>query len=315
MAGISSKAAGKLENKKNKFQNQEFNDDLGVNYYEFRYRNHDPQIGRFIQIDPLADEYVYNSTYAFSENKVTGHIELEGLEAVDVRSLIEKGIRQTSPNASEKDIARVMKSSDDGQVKGGLMVLSWLKIAGIGALMFSQPEIGIPLALSELSGGAPVLPAPQAMSGMIGSQIESAVVRSEKQVINSSALELAGSQADESLTLFRGVNSDNVHFKDALKGVVKPNGGNASPLEHNQGNTLNSPYTSWTTDPIVATNYAMRGSGSGVVLKANVPASSTVVSPNLKMVNLVQKPGTVVSESEVLVNKTITNASAIPVKK
>jgi RHS repeat-associated protein len=84
MAGISSKAFGKVENKKEKFQGQEFNDDLDVNYYEFKWRHHDPQIGRFIQIDPLANEYVYNSTYAFSENKVTNHIELEGLEAAPV---------------------------------------------------------------------------------------------------------------------------------------------------------------------------------------------------------------------------------------
>jgi RHS repeat-associated protein len=84
MAGISSKALnfGNPENKKNKFQNQEFGDDFGINYYEFKYRNHDPQIGRFIQIDPLSEDYVYNSTYAFSENKVTTHVELEGLEAV-----------------------------------------------------------------------------------------------------------------------------------------------------------------------------------------------------------------------------------------
>jgi RHS repeat-associated protein len=82
MAGINSKAAGKLENKKQKFQGQELDDDLGLNWYGFKWRNHDPQIGRFIEIDPLSEEYEYNSTYAFSENKVTGHIELEGLEAV-----------------------------------------------------------------------------------------------------------------------------------------------------------------------------------------------------------------------------------------
>jgi hypothetical protein len=39
------------------------------------------QTGRFWQIDPLAEKYDYNSTYAFSENKVTSHVELEGLEA------------------------------------------------------------------------------------------------------------------------------------------------------------------------------------------------------------------------------------------
>jgi 5-methylcytosine-specific restriction endonuclease McrA len=53
-----------------------------LDWIQFKWRNHDPQIGRFIEIDPLANDYVYNSTYAFSENKVTGHVELEGLEAV-----------------------------------------------------------------------------------------------------------------------------------------------------------------------------------------------------------------------------------------
>ncbi len=86
MAGISSKAAGVLENKKQKFQGQEFaskefSDGSGLEMYEFKWRMDDPQTGRFWQVDPLADKYVYNSPYAFSENKVTVHRELEGLEA------------------------------------------------------------------------------------------------------------------------------------------------------------------------------------------------------------------------------------------
>ena len=81
MAGISSKASqfGNPENKK-KFIGQLFDDDLGLNWYQFKYRNHDPQIGRFVQIDPLATKYVYNSTYAYAENKVGMGFDLEGLE-------------------------------------------------------------------------------------------------------------------------------------------------------------------------------------------------------------------------------------------
>ncbi len=53
---------------------------MGLNIYSFKYGDHDPQIGRFWQIDPLSEGYVHNSTYAFSEHHVTSHVELEGLE-------------------------------------------------------------------------------------------------------------------------------------------------------------------------------------------------------------------------------------------
>ncbi|ANI89338.1 hypothetical protein A9P82_08555 [Arachidicoccus ginsenosidimutans] len=81
MKNIDLEASGSLHNKKWTFQKQEYNDDLGVDIDEFKYRMDDPQIGRFWQIDPLADDYEYNSPYAFSEDKVTSHIELDGLEA------------------------------------------------------------------------------------------------------------------------------------------------------------------------------------------------------------------------------------------
>lgn len=52
----------------------------------FKWRNHDPAIGRFFNVDPLAAKYVYNSPYAFSENHVVAHRELEGLEKVSIHS-------------------------------------------------------------------------------------------------------------------------------------------------------------------------------------------------------------------------------------
>ena len=92
MAGISSQAAGNKESKKRfqgqEFAHKEFSDGSGLEMYEFKWRMDDPQIGRFWQIDPLSEDYEYNSPYAFSENKVTSHVELEGLEALEFMKLI-----------------------------------------------------------------------------------------------------------------------------------------------------------------------------------------------------------------------------------
>ncbi len=64
------------------FQGQEQDNELkgGGNSVNFKYRMHDPRIGRFFAVDPLASKYPWNSPYAFSENNVIRYVELEGLE-------------------------------------------------------------------------------------------------------------------------------------------------------------------------------------------------------------------------------------------
>ncbi|MGB1219226.1 MAG: RHS repeat-associated core domain-containing protein [Flavobacteriales bacterium] len=52
------------------------------NSVNYKYRMHDPRLGRFFAVDPLAPEYPHNSPYAFSENRVIDGVELEGLEWV-----------------------------------------------------------------------------------------------------------------------------------------------------------------------------------------------------------------------------------------
>ncbi len=65
------------------FQGQEEDDEIKGegNSVNYTFRMHDPRLGRFFAIDPLAAKYPWNSTYAFSENIVINAIELEGLEA------------------------------------------------------------------------------------------------------------------------------------------------------------------------------------------------------------------------------------------
>ncbi|MDE1208455.1 hypothetical protein LCI24_16810, partial [Tenacibaculum sp. LAR 2:5] len=69
-----------VKNNLKTYQKQEFTEDLGLNTHEWRYRVSDPATLRFWQVDPLAEDYTYNSTYAFQENKLGMGIELEGLE-------------------------------------------------------------------------------------------------------------------------------------------------------------------------------------------------------------------------------------------
>jgi RHS repeat-associated protein len=68
MAGISSKAMGKLENKKKFNSGTELNTDFDLSIYETRFRSYDPQIGRFLQIDPIANMALNFSPYAYASN-------------------------------------------------------------------------------------------------------------------------------------------------------------------------------------------------------------------------------------------------------
>jgi RHS repeat-associated protein len=65
------------------FQGQEKDDEIKGgegNSLNYKYRMHDPRIGRFFARDPLEKSYPWNSPYAFSENRVIDGVELEGLE-------------------------------------------------------------------------------------------------------------------------------------------------------------------------------------------------------------------------------------------
>lgn len=72
MAGISSKAAGKLENKfkfgSKELQSSEFSDNSGLDLYDFSARNYDPQIGIFRQTDPHSFNYYSWSPYNYCAN-------------------------------------------------------------------------------------------------------------------------------------------------------------------------------------------------------------------------------------------------------
>jgi len=75
---------------KYKFQGQERQDELGLNWDSFKWRNYDYAIGRFMNIDPLTEKYNTWSPYVFSGNRVIDARELEGLEPMESRNPVTK---------------------------------------------------------------------------------------------------------------------------------------------------------------------------------------------------------------------------------
>ena len=88
------KRHGAVDSYRYGFQGQEKDDEVKGegNSVNYKFRMHDPRLGRFFAVDPLTKKYPHYSPYSFSGNKILAFTELEGLE--------EKSIHWTGPYES-----------------------------------------------------------------------------------------------------------------------------------------------------------------------------------------------------------------------
>jgi RHS repeat-associated protein len=59
------------------------------NQQDYGMRIYDPRLGKFLSVDPLKDEFPWNSPYAFAENDVINNIDLDGAEKLSKDELLE----------------------------------------------------------------------------------------------------------------------------------------------------------------------------------------------------------------------------------
>lgn len=87
MAGISANALNGVDYQENRLkyngkelQSKELGDGSGLEWYDYKNRFYDHQLGRFFSVDKLADKFPYYSPYQFAGNAVPNAIDLDGLE-------------------------------------------------------------------------------------------------------------------------------------------------------------------------------------------------------------------------------------------
>ncbi len=213
--GYNNVVQGKKNNYRN-FQDQEFTEDLGLNIHEWKYRVSDPSLGRFWQVDPLAEEYSYMSTYQFSSNQPIHDNELEGLES---NNDLNKRTEQLLDEAKES-FSNVLDVGIEAKAKVGLALDVGVQVGPIEgkaevAALDGKANVDIADQKVKLNGRA------GAASGSIA--IKTGGVEHSKISGNATALNVS---TGVSLDSNNGIKVDKISTEGSLtaSSVVESNG-------------------------------------------------------------------------------------------
>ncbi|MDB4325257.1 RHS repeat-associated core domain-containing protein [Flavobacteriaceae bacterium] len=115
-----------------KFGGKELSEELGLDTYDFGARNYMPDLGRWSNIDPLAEKFSHQSPYAYANNNPIIFVDPDGRAAIPFDEFDQKGNKISSLGGSETDFyhqkdgsTKVVdrKSGKSNTIKGGESII------------------------------------------------------------------------------------------------------------------------------------------------------------------------------------------------
>ncbi|SIN83603.1 DUF6443 domain-containing protein [Chitinophaga niabensis] len=331
MSGISSKAVGKLQNKRgfngNELQSGEFADGSGLELYDFNVRSYDPQLGRFLNSDP-ATELAYDWTgYRFGFNNPVllndptglweGKYDRGDAGFDQIISSLQSGTFNINGGEDEKK-----KQTKKGNAYAApAVVFSELVTAYTATRGAEQTGLLAPGGLSNFlyrdywNGAWADFNSKFELNPEVGATgLAVPMVSAVATVLHYFGKPKGGEgsttttlHTNDYVLLYRGVHFGHPDYANALLGRATPRGGprggkgHTDPAAHNYYNNR-SVFTSWTLFPTIANNFATNGgqSNGGIILIKLFKYSEITISPDR------------FGEGEMLIRGTVTGALPVP---